>query len=73
MLEECPTEEQRPVVRFLWQDGLNIQEVHIAMFPVRGGKFLPVKAIHNWEKNISLRTSRLERSGRNSVLWVSMF
>jgi hypothetical protein len=28
MLEECNTEEQRSVVRFLWEKGLNAKDIH---------------------------------------------
>jgi hypothetical protein len=28
MLEECTTEEQRSVVRFLWAKGCNVKDIH---------------------------------------------
>jgi hypothetical protein len=40
VLEECPTEEQRSVVRFLWAKGLNSKDIHKEMFPAYGGKCL---------------------------------
>jgi hypothetical protein len=48
--EECATEEQRSVVRFLWAKGLNAKDIHNKMFPVYGGKCLSRKAAHNWVK-----------------------
>jgi hypothetical protein len=43
VLEECTIEEQRSIVRFLWE-----KESHKAMYPVCGGKCLSRKALHNW-------------------------
>jgi hypothetical protein len=40
VLEECTTEEQRSVVRFLWAEGLNEKDIHKEMFPVYSGKCL---------------------------------
>jgi hypothetical protein len=34
MLEECITEEQTSIVRFLWAKGLNSKDIHKEMFPV---------------------------------------
>jgi hypothetical protein len=50
VLEECSTEEYRPVVRFLWAKGLNAKDIHTRkeMFRVYGGKCLSRKAVHNW-------------------------
>jgi hypothetical protein len=47
VLEECNTEEQRSVVRFLWAKGFNAKDIHEEMFPVYGGKCLSRKAVHN--------------------------
>jgi hypothetical protein len=47
MLEECNTEEQHSVVRFLWEKGLGAKDIHIETFPVHGGKCLSHKAVHN--------------------------
>jgi hypothetical protein len=38
VLEECNTEDQRSVVRFLWAKGLNAKDIHKEMFPVYGEK-----------------------------------
>jgi hypothetical protein len=38
MLEDCTTEEQISVVRFLWAEGL--KDIYKEMFPVYGGKCL---------------------------------
>jgi hypothetical protein len=48
VLEECATDEQRSVVRFLWAKELNAKDIHKEMFPVYDGKCLSCKAIHNW-------------------------
>jgi hypothetical protein len=49
MLEECTTQKQHPVVRFLlWAKGPNAKDIHKKLFPVYGGKCLKCKAVHNW-------------------------
>jgi hypothetical protein len=53
VLEECTTEEQCFVVRFLWAKGLNSNDIHKEMFPVYGGKCLSLKAVHNWFEKFS--------------------
>jgi hypothetical protein len=61
VLEECIAEEQRPVVRFLWAKGLNVNGIHKEIFPVYGGKCFSRKAVHNWVANVSLITRGLKR------------
>jgi hypothetical protein len=46
-LEECTTEKQRSVVRYLWEKGLDAKDIHREMFPVYGGKCLSRKTVHN--------------------------
>jgi hypothetical protein len=48
VLQECNTEEQRSVLRFLWAKGLNAKDIQKETFPVYGGKCLSRKAVHNW-------------------------
>jgi hypothetical protein len=48
VLEECATEEQHFMGRFLWAKGLNAKDIHKEMFPVYSGKCLSHKAVHNW-------------------------
>jgi hypothetical protein len=48
LLEECTTEEQRSIVRFLSEKGLNAKGIHKEVFPVYCGKCLWHKAVHNW-------------------------
>jgi hypothetical protein len=44
VLEMFTSEEQPPVVRFLWAKGLNAKGIHEEIFPVYGGKcFFRVK------------------------------
>jgi hypothetical protein len=47
VLEECSTEEQHSVIRFLWAKGLNAEDIHKEMFPVYIGKCLSSEAVHN--------------------------
>jgi hypothetical protein len=48
VLEECITEEQRSVVRFLWAKGLNAKDIHKEMLPVYVGKCLSRNAVPPW-------------------------
>jgi hypothetical protein len=48
VLEDCTTEEQRSIVRFLWAKELKAKDIHKEMYPVYGGKCLLCKAAHNW-------------------------
>jgi hypothetical protein len=68
VLEEYIREEQRSLVPFLWEEGLNTKDIHKAMFPVYDGKCLSHKAVQNRVADISLMTKRLKRrceSGRD--------
>jgi hypothetical protein len=47
VLEDCTTEEQRSIVRFLSAKGLSATDINKEMFPVYGGKCLSRKAVHN--------------------------
>jgi hypothetical protein len=58
------TKEQRSVVRFLWAEGLNADNIHKKMFPVYGGKCLSCKAVHNWVEKFSERHSKVADDAR---------
>jgi hypothetical protein len=53
VLEECISEEQCSVMRFLGEKGHNAKHIHNYMFPVYGGKCLSRKPVHNWVKKFS--------------------
>jgi hypothetical protein len=59
VLEECHTEEQCSVVRFLWAKGLDAKYIHKKMFPVYGGKCLPRKAVRNLVEKFSQGRSKV--------------
>jgi hypothetical protein len=59
VIEECTTKEQRSLVRFLWEKGLNGKDIHKEMFPVYGEKCLSRKAVHNWVKKFSQVRSKV--------------
>jgi hypothetical protein len=65
VLEECTTEEQRSVVRFLWVKGLNIKYNHKEIVSVYSGKCLLHKAVHNWVANVLLKTKSLKQRCRS--------
>jgi hypothetical protein len=44
VLEECTTEVQRSVVRFLWVKGFNAKDIHKEIVPVYSGKYFSRKA-----------------------------
>jgi hypothetical protein len=58
VLEECTTEEQFSVVRFMWAKGLDAKG---EWFPIYCEKCLSRKAVHNWVPNVSLMMKRLKR------------
>jgi hypothetical protein len=60
VLEDCTAEEQRSVLRFLWEKGLHAKDIHKEIFPGYGEKGLWHKAVHNWVANVSLMTKRLK-------------
>jgi hypothetical protein len=56
LLEECTTEEQRSVVRFLLTKVFNAKDIHKEIFPVYVGKCLSRRAVHNLVAKVSLMT-----------------
>jgi hypothetical protein len=48
VLEECNTEVQPSIMRFLWAKGLNAKDIHKEIFPVYCGKCLSRKSAQNW-------------------------
>jgi hypothetical protein len=48
VLEMYTTEDQRSIVSFCGQKGLNAKDIDKEMFPVYCGKSLSLKAAHNW-------------------------
>jgi hypothetical protein len=58
VLEEFATEEQLSLVRFLWEKGLNAKDFHKEKFPVYSGKYLWLKAVHNWIDKFSQGRSK---------------
>jgi hypothetical protein len=54
VLEECITEEQSSVVRFLWARRQNAKGIHKEMFTVYGGNCLSCIVVHNWFKKSPL-------------------
>jgi hypothetical protein len=48
VFEECITEEQNFVVRFLWVKILNAKDIHKELFPVYFGKYLSRKPFPPW-------------------------
>jgi hypothetical protein len=59
MLEECITEEQRSVMRFLRSKELNAKDIHEEMFSVYGGKCVSRKAVYNWVEKFSQGRSKV--------------
>jgi hypothetical protein len=52
MVDECSTEEQCSVVRFLWEKGLNAKDIHKCfLFMMRS--VLSYKAVHNMVEKFS--------------------
>jgi hypothetical protein len=51
LLEDYTTEEQRPLMRFLWAKGLNAKDTNKEIFPVYGGKCFYVKRFTTGSRN----------------------
>jgi hypothetical protein len=64
VLQECITEEQRSIVRFLWAKGHNAKDINKEMFPVYGGKCSSRKAVHNWVEKFSQGHSKIADDAR---------
>jgi hypothetical protein len=47
VFEECITEGQGSIVRFLWAKGLNANDINKEIFTVYGGRSLSHKAVHS--------------------------
>jgi hypothetical protein len=58
VLEQCNTEEQSSVVRFLWA-----KDIHKELFPVYGGKCLSREAVHNWADKFTQGRSKVAGAG----------
>jgi hypothetical protein len=83
VLQDCSTEEQCSVVRFLWEKGLNAKGINKEMFPVYGGKCLLLKAVHIWVEKFSQGRSKVADDAqpvaevaettvkKTSMMWVS--
>jgi hypothetical protein len=64
VLEECITENQHSVMRYLWAKGLNAKDIYKEMFSVYGGKCLSCKTVHNWVKKFSQGLSKVADDAR---------
>jgi hypothetical protein len=64
VLEECPIEEQRSVVCFLWAKRLNAKDIHKEMFPVCSLKSLSLKAVHNLVEKFAQWRSKVSNDAR---------
>jgi hypothetical protein len=53
-----------PLCVFLWEKGLNTENINEEMFPVYGGKYLSRKAIHNWVEKFSQGRSKVADAAR---------
>jgi hypothetical protein len=59
VFEECNTEEQRSILRFLWAKGLNVKSIHIEIFPVYCGKGLSREAVQSLAEKFSQGRSKI--------------
>jgi hypothetical protein len=82
VLEECNTEEQRSVVRYVWTKGLNTNDIHKKMFSVYSWKSLSRKPVHNLVEKFTQGFSKvtddetdvwnwLRKQSKTSILRVS--
>jgi hypothetical protein len=52
VLEECTTEEQRHIVRFLWAKGLSKNDIHKKCFLYKVGSICGVKRFTGGSRNV---------------------
>jgi hypothetical protein len=64
-LQQRITEDQHPVVHFLWTKELNAKDSHKEMFPVYVGKCLLHKVVPPCLVNVSVMTRRLKQRRRS--------
>jgi hypothetical protein len=67
VLRVYTTEEQRSVMRFLWEKWFNVKDIHKEMFSVCGGKCLSLKAVHNWIEKFSQGRSQVAVHARQGA------
>jgi hypothetical protein len=48
----------------LWAKGLNAKDIDKEMFPVYGGKWFSLKAVHNWVEKFTQGRSKVTPPGR---------
>jgi hypothetical protein len=70
LLEDFTTEEQRSVMRFYGQKGLNAEFIHKEIFPVYGGKSLSCKTVHNWAEKFSQGHSKVQMMPNQVRKWL---
>jgi hypothetical protein len=59
VIKIATTEEQCPLVHFLWAEGLNAEDIHKEIIPVYVGKCLLRKGLHNWVEKFSQGSSKV--------------
>ena len=64
-LQDCTTEEQRGVVRFLWAEGVKPVEIHRRMLAQYGQSTMSQRKVYDWVERFKSGRTRVTDGGRS--------
>jgi len=64
-LQDCTTEEQRGVVRFLWAEGVKPVEIHCHMLPQNGQSTMCQRKAYEWVEKFKSHRTHVTDEGRS--------
>jgi hypothetical protein len=62
-LQDCSTEEQRGVVRFLWAEGVKPVEIHCCMLAQYGQSTMSQRKVYEWVERFKSGPTRVSDEG----------
>jgi len=64
-LQDCTTEEQRGVVRFVWAEGAKPVEIHRRMLAQYGQSTMSQRKVYEWVESFKSGRTRVTDEGRS--------
>jgi len=64
-LQDCTIEEQRGVVRFLWEEGVKPVEIHRRMLAQYGQSTMSQRKVYEWVERFKSGRTRVTDEGRS--------
>jgi len=64
-LQDCTIEEQRGVVRLLWAEGVNPEEIHRRMLAEYGHSTVSQRKVYGWVERFKSGRTRVTDEGRS--------